>query len=823
MSSEEEVAEKADNVGEDDEKIRACREAAEKAKEKRKEKEMSDEEIFQRCFDKAQERLQNVAQLDMDEQIKEDMNDDKAMDDWGKAKFNVDSFGKKFGNLITIFVLFNAVTIGIETDFAGKYTAVRAMLDVIEHIYCAVFLVEMIIRIMVDYWEYFTSPMSLIDCCLVNFAVFDTWILPLAVGEGNGLGQLSILRVIRLARLVRLIKLMRSYKKLYLLVCGLVAGLKTLAWVGLLMAITIYMFAIFSVQTIGQSDSFKPEYWESKYEDDDELVEFSTEKYFKNIFISSLTMWECLNDGCTHDVVRPVIGEQMIYFPVFLAFVFLMVYGFLNILVGVFVDAISESAAEQEEMIARQEELGSGSWEHHVRDLWSSLNTDSDGAISRKEFFDAFDGDEMRSLLETLNLADIEAGELFSTLDINNNGTIWKEELVEGVMKFRTALKNPEVSTLLVKKQTEAEFHRCMELVNALGDLLLQKNMIDRYDNFGIKEPTNDMYEDLLAEEPEEELEEEIASPANSPTKSPEVNKMMVRIDEKLEGKFNLRFATPELEDPYLESLVPQTLVCLKVSTVVQFLETVSRAVFDESNVSEGANTLRAIFSAFCCIGTATIAFLLSRCLKNETPWPLRWNVQRMMTALFMVKLVGSALLRPCRLAVALGLESTYSQCTPDLYWELVLLLYTVLGTWLPSRFQNQLLTTSLTARVVMLVILDIGMLGMGVDALSFVVQEFLPICVLSAILLVSCYTFDLERRRSFLMKHGFLKQVQDNINKRSDKQKSSSGSKNRLQKQKSKSFGKEVEEAKGEEKEKEKEETGEESKDNSAEETKPT
>jgi len=267
---------------------------------------------------------------------------------------------------LTVLSCIVAMTIGIETDLAEKYTTVRSVLDVLEHVYCSVFFVEMIIRIVVDWKEYFTQPMSLIDFVLVNFAVFDTWLLPLFLGSGVGIGQLSMLRVIRLLRLVRLIKLMRSYKKLYLLVTGLIAGLKTLAWVALLMFLTIYMFAIFCVQTIGKNPDFSEAVWSEKYPDS----EFSSEKYFKNIFTSMLTMWECLNDGCTHDVVRPIISEKVYFFPIFLSFTFLMVYGFLNILVGVFCDSITESAEEQEEMFKRQEELGNGSWEHQIQTLW---------------------------------------------------------------------------------------------------------------------------------------------------------------------------------------------------------------------------------------------------------------------------------------------------------------------------------------------------------------------------------------------------------------------------------------------------------------------
>merc|ERR1712233_79101 len=44
---------------------------------------------------------------------------------------------------------------------------------------------------------------------------------------------------------------------------------------------------------------------------------------------------------------------------------------------------------------------------------------------------------------------------------------------------------------------------------------------------------------------------------------------------------------------------------------------------------------------------------------------------------------------------------------------------------------------------------------------------EFMPVCALSVILLISSYAFDVERRRTFLMEHFFLKQAQDDQEKR--------------------------------------------------------
>merc|ERR1719311_1492512 len=96
----------------------------------------------------------------------------------------------------------------------------------------------------------------------------------------EGLSKLSVFRMLRLLWLARLVKLMHSCRDLWLLVCGLMSGLKTLFWVAMLMSVAIYMCAIFCVEMVGKDE------WP---EEDD----FDNVKYFGNIFYSMLTLWEC--------------------------------------------------------------------------------------------------------------------------------------------------------------------------------------------------------------------------------------------------------------------------------------------------------------------------------------------------------------------------------------------------------------------------------------------------------------------------------------------------------------------------------------------------
>merc|ERR550514_149107 len=147
------------------------------------------------------------------------------------------------------------------------------------------------------------------------------------------------------------------------------------------MLVAIYMSAILCAQIVGK-DSLTFE---------EQGSEFDAEMYFGNIIFSMLTLWECLNDGCTADVVRPVVMVHPVMTLFFLAFTMVMVFGFLNILVGVFVDGTLESAKEQEEKIVRQKELTVALSLRSATQFWIAMDEDRDGWLTMDEFLDAFD------------------------------------------------------------------------------------------------------------------------------------------------------------------------------------------------------------------------------------------------------------------------------------------------------------------------------------------------------------------------------------------------------------------------------------------------
>jgi len=400
---------------------------------------------IQQSFMMWSQHLQSVDSMQMDMDIIDQAEDDFLFNAWGETRLRVRNFGLWFNVVVTAFVVLNAITIGIETDLKESHPAIQPILGVLEHVYCTVFFVEMVIRIGILHWKYFKRASTCLDFLLVLCAITEAWVLPLLGVPEASLKDFSLFRMIRLLRLVRLVKMFKSFKELWLLVCGLVQGLNTLFWVGILMWVVLYAFSILAVQTI-----------------DKELYG----DLFGTVPFSMLTLWECLNDGCTADVIRPVLSTQPMYAFYFLVFVLLMVFGVLNILIGVFVEGMVASAEEQKACFARKQD----STCEDLIALWNAADTDDNDKLSRDELLAAIENVEMQDILLKLDLGGIELGHLFTVMDKSQDGNVSIGELVGGIMHYQSSLKNMDVSVYMLVKRIESELILAIKGLRELRD-----------------------------------------------------------------------------------------------------------------------------------------------------------------------------------------------------------------------------------------------------------------------------------------------------------------------------------------------------------------
>lgn len=176
---------------------------------------------------------------------------DKSAPPVGWQRF-FDSESDNFNFGIGVVIIVNAIVIGLETDRGS------AEFVVYEHIFCIIFVLEMLTRIAQIGLEYFTSIAYLFDCSLVITGALDLWVLPAISGGstiehpvGYQFSVMRLLRILRLLRVLRVIRLFRMFGQLLLMVKAFGKALQVVLLLSILVFILIYALAIVFTQGIG--------------------------------------------------------------------------------------------------------------------------------------------------------------------------------------------------------------------------------------------------------------------------------------------------------------------------------------------------------------------------------------------------------------------------------------------------------------------------------------------------------------------------------------------------------------------------------------------
>ena len=139
----------------------------------------------------------------------------------------------KFQNGIMIVIILNAIIIGLETSPAAT-TNFGNVLAALDQIAIAVFVIELVLKLIVYRFAFFKSGWNIFDFIIVSVAL-----LPLG-------GNLSILRALRIIRAFRLISAMPKMRQV---VQGLLSAIPSMGTVILLLSLVFYVAAVMTTTT----------------------------------------------------------------------------------------------------------------------------------------------------------------------------------------------------------------------------------------------------------------------------------------------------------------------------------------------------------------------------------------------------------------------------------------------------------------------------------------------------------------------------------------------------------------------------------------------
>ena len=143
----------------------------------------------------------------------------------------------RFQRVVTVLILLNAVTLGLETSDAVMERWGSA-LDLLDTALLWFFTAELALRIYAFRGRFFRDPWGLFDLAVVGIA----WM--------PETGALSVLRALRILRVLRLVSVVPSLR---VVVEAMLAALPGMGSIVLLMLLIFYVFAVMAVKLYGES------------------------------------------------------------------------------------------------------------------------------------------------------------------------------------------------------------------------------------------------------------------------------------------------------------------------------------------------------------------------------------------------------------------------------------------------------------------------------------------------------------------------------------------------------------------------------------------
>jgi voltage-gated sodium channel len=208
---------------------------------------------------------------------------------------------------ITVLILINAVTLGLETDqrIVARY---GSLLHAIDFAILLVFTVELLLKFYAYRLSFFRSGWNIFDLLIVAIA----WV-PTS-------GSLAVLRTLRVLRVLRLLSVVPQMRRVISAIGHSIPGM--LSVIGVL-GILFYVSAVLTTKLFGQHPDPEMQLW------------------FGSIGASAYTLFQVMTlESWSMGIVRPVMSHFPWAWLFFVPFIIITSFAVLNLFIGIIVDAM---------------------------------------------------------------------------------------------------------------------------------------------------------------------------------------------------------------------------------------------------------------------------------------------------------------------------------------------------------------------------------------------------------------------------------------------------------------------------------------------------
>lgn len=256
---------------------------------------------------------------------------------------------QSFANFIFSCIAIAGLLVGIET-----YPALQDVyvLNIIETMVLVAFCAEVVLKVMAEG----TDPSMYLRGKEWKWNIFDLTIVIMSMPFVTVVGNISFLRLIRLMRLA---KVFNKIPQLRMIINGLLGGLKSIAYICILLFLVFYLFAISGILAFRKND---PWHFRSVITTLVGLFQFSTlsdwsevfyinyygcDKFEGSFYTNNVTLASTKSGGLTY--CEAPEAQPFLSFLYFIAFIFICSFTMLSLFVGAIIESMTESMKTMKE------------------------------------------------------------------------------------------------------------------------------------------------------------------------------------------------------------------------------------------------------------------------------------------------------------------------------------------------------------------------------------------------------------------------------------------------------------------------------------------
>jgi len=347
-----------------------------------------------------------------------------------------------FHFLVGVMIIANFVTIGwqMHSDMRLALQQLPQAIweDDVNIFFTVVFTMELTLRLFAERSSFFLKDgryWNLFDFFVVFSAIVEVMF------QGFSFAFLRVLRVLRVIRMMRIIRMFRFFRELRLMAVSLLSCLVSLMWAGIMMTLCMFLFGM--VLLDGARDRVR-----EIGKDDADFKTFT--EFYGGVPQVVFSLILAITGGMDwYELLYPFISINPAYAIAFTLFVLFVMFGMLNILIGIFVQKSEELFHIDKELVMQEEMARNTSYLNQIKNLFQKVDGDASNTLTWEELEANLQDENVQTYFSLLQIDVSAAQGLFQLLDVDESGEVDVNEFIMGCMRLKGAAKSIDMATML--------------------------------------------------------------------------------------------------------------------------------------------------------------------------------------------------------------------------------------------------------------------------------------------------------------------------------------------------------------------------------------